>query len=425
MLTDLKLKALPRPKKRREIPDGRVAGLYLVHQASGAMSWALRYRFDGASRKLTIGRCPPITIAAARRRATEALGDIAGGKDPAAAKQASKAKAKAEREADSDHIERVIALFVERHLRPRTRSWRRAERLLVNEVASRWRGKRLSLVTRAHVHDLLDEIIDRGSPIQANRVFSQFRAMCRWAVGRGIIERSPTEGLTAPSPETRRERVLSDDEIKLAMKSFSIAGWPFGAVGQLLVLTGQRRNEVARMRWDEVDFAGRLWKLPGSRSKNKRDHEVPLSDAALRILDGVPRIGESGFVFSVRGGAPISGFSKFKGQIDRAIVEMMREEAAGRGADPQKVRPPEHWTLHDLRRTTATGLQKLGVRLEVTEAILNHISGSRAGITGIYQRHTWSEEKRSAVTLWAEHVAAILHGEPAVRNVIEIAQARA
>jgi integrase len=424
MLTDLKLKALPRPKKRREIPDGRVAGLYLVHQASGAMSWALRYRFDGASRKLTIGRCPPITSAAARRRATEALGDIAGGKDPAAAKQASKAKAKAEREADSDHIERVIALFVERHLRPRTRSWRRAERLLVNEVASRWRGKRLSLVTRAHVHDLLDEIIDRGSPIQANRVFSQFRAMCRWAVGRGIIERSPTEGLTAPSPETRRERVLSDDEIRLAMKSFSIAGWPFGAVGQLLVLTGQRRNEVARMRWDEVDFAGRLWKLPGSRSKNKRDHEVPLSDAALRILDGLPRIRDSGFVFSVRGAAPISGFSKFKRQIDRAIVEMMREEAAGRGADPQQVRPPEHWTLHDLRRTTAIGLQKLGVRLEVI-AVLNHISGSRAGITGIYQRHTWSQEKRSAVTLWAEHVAAILRGESAVTNVIEIAQARA
>ena len=427
MLTDLKLKALPRPKKRREIPDGRVAGLYLVHQASGAMSWALRYRFDGASRKLTIGRCPPITIAAARRRAQEALGEIAGGKDPAAAKQASKAKAKAEREADSDHIERVIALFVERHLKPRTRSWRRAERLLVSEVVGRWRGKRLSQITRAHVHDMLDEIIDRGALVQANRVFSQFRAMCCWAVGRGIIDRAPTEGLTAPSVEARRERVLTDAELCLAWRAAGIIGWPFGAVAQLLILTGARKSEVANMRWSELDLAGRVWRLPKERSKNGREHTVPLSDPAIAILEGLPRIGDAadGFVFSVRSGAPIRGFSRAKMIIDRTILELMREEAEARGDNPQRVRSPEPWVIHDLRRTVATGLQRLGVRLEVTEAVLNHVSGSRGGLVGVYQRHTWAGEKRVALDAWAARLDAILGNAPAATNVIEIAQARA
>ena len=426
MLTDVSIRKLSLPKSRREVADGKVSGLYLVLQPTGARSWALRYRANGQPRKLTLGSCPPITIAAARRRATEALDRVAAGEDPAAAKQASRAKARAERAIGVDLVERVVELFIERHLRPRTRSWRRAERLLVNEVVARWKGRRLSQITRADVHDMLDEIIDRGALIQANRVFSQFRAMCRWAVGRGIVERSPCEGLKAPSVEARRERVLSDAELCLAWRAAGIIGWPFGAVAQLLILTGARKSEVANMRWSELDLAGRVWRLPKERSKNGREHTVPLSDPAIAILEGLPRIGDAadGFVFSVRSGAPIRGFSRAKMIIDRTILELMREEAEARGDDPQRVRPPEPWVIHDLRRTVATGLQRLGVRLEVTEAILNHISGTQGGIVGIYQRHTFSEEKKIALTTWAEHVAAILGGgEPAATNVIEIAQA--
>ena len=151
-----------------------------------------------------------------------------------------------------------------------------------------------------------------------------------------------------------------------------------------------------------------------------------MSDAALRILDGLPRIGDAdGFVFSVRGGTPIRGFSKFKSAVDQTILELLREEAAARGGDLQRVAAPPRWTLHDIRRTVATNLQRLGVRLEVTEAILNHISGTQGGIVGIYQRHTFSEEKKIALTTWAEHVAAILRGEPAATNIIKIARARA
>jgi hypothetical protein len=199
VLTDLLIKKLPLPQRRRELPDGKVGGLYLVMQPSGARSWAVRYRVAGLPKKLTIGSYPTIDLAMARKRALEALGDVAGGKDPAAAKKASRAAAKAERIADVDRVDHVVELFVERYAKPNTSDWRETERMLVKEVVGRWAGRRLPQITRAHVHEMLDEIVDRGAPIRANRVFAQLRKMCRWAISRGIIERSPCEGMAAPS----------------------------------------------------------------------------------------------------------------------------------------------------------------------------------------------------------------------------------
>ena len=420
MLTDLGIKNQPLPDKRKEVPDGKIAGLYLVLQPSGAKSWALRYRVAGAPKKLTLGPYPAVGLAMARKQAQEALGDVAGGKDPAAAKQSARATARAEREAEVDRVERVVELFVERHAKPKTRDWRETERILVNEVVGRWKGRRLSQITRAHVHEMLDTIVDRGAPIRANRVFAQFRKLCRWSVGRGIIDRSPCEGLTAPSPETKRDRVLGDDEIRLAWSAFDAIGWPFGAIGKLLLLTGARRDEVASIRWGEIDLAEKKWTLPAARSKNKRDHQIPLSAAAVGIIEELPHIGDKkgGFVFSTTGSTAVSGFSRAKAAIDRAILEIMAAEA--RGADPALGAAP--WTIHDLRRTVATNLQRLGVRLEVTEAVLGHVSGSRAGIVGVYQRHTWADEKRAALDAWARRLDEIITGSAA--NVIELGARR-
>ena len=265
MLTDLRIKNLPIPGKRREVPDGKVGGLYLIVQPSGVKSWALRYRVDGFPKKLTIGPYPALGIATARKRAQEALGDVASSKDPAALKQATRAAARAEREAELDRVERVVESFVEKHAKPKTKDWRETERMLANEIVGRWSGRRLSQISRAHVHEMLDEIVDSGRPIRANRVFAQFRKMCNWAISRGIIDRSPCTGLTAPSSETRRDRVLSDDEVKFAWQAFEAIGWPFGPIGKVLLLTGARRDEVASMRWAEVDLAAKAWTLPASR----------------------------------------------------------------------------------------------------------------------------------------------------------------
>ena len=423
MLSEITIKNIPLPAKRREVPDGKVTGLYLVIQPSGAKSWALRYRASGRPKKFTIGPYPAIDIGKARRRAQEALGEVAGGKDPAAAKNALREAAKTAREADVDRVERVVALFVERHVKPKTRDARETERILIKEVVARWHGRRLSQIRRADVHEALDEIVDRGGPIRANRVFGHFRNMCRWAIARGIIERSPCDGLRAPSPEQRRDRVLSDDEIRLVWRAFVGVAWPFGPIGQLLLLTGCRRDEIADMRWAELDLSARTLSLPGSRTKNKRDHIIPLSDTATHIIEALPRINGTGFVFTTTGSTPVSGFSAAKLAIDHHVVVTLRKDALARGDDPARVKQPERWTFHDLRRTLATNLQRLGVRLEVTEALLNHVSGSRGGIVGVYQRHDFAAEKRAALDAWARRLEAIVNGaEPS--NVVELAAVR-
>ncbi len=425
MLTDLGIKRLPLPDKRREVPDGKIGGLYLVAQPSGAKSWALRYRIDGVPKKLTIGPYPALDLATARKRAQEALGDVAGGKDPAAIKRATKTAAKAERETQVDRVDRVVGLFIERHAKPKTRDWRETERMLTKEVVGRWSGRRLSQIARAHVNEMLDEIIDRGAPIHANRVFAQFRKMSRWAVSRGIVDRSPCEGMTAPSPEARRERVLSDDEIRLVWQAFESIGWPFGPIGKLLLLTSARRDEVASMEWRELDMEACTWTLPAARTKNKRQHEIPLSDAAVEIVKALPRVeGKAGLVFSTTGKTAVSGFSRAKSAIDATILEALQESAEAAGSAGEEVKPPPRWTFHDLRRTVATNLQALGVRLEVTEAVLNHVSGSRAGIVGVYQRHEYATEKRQALDAWARRLDGIVNGAPK-SNVVNLAKARA
>src|SRR5271165_7262641 len=163
MLTDLGIKKLPLPDKRKEVPDGKIGGLYLIVQASGAKSRAVRYRAFGIPRKLTLGAYPALDLATARRRAQEALGDVAGGKDPAAVKQASRGAARAEREAEHDLVERVVDLFIERYAKPKTRDWRETERMLNRKVVARWKGRRLSALTRVHVHEMIDSILDRGA----------------------------------------------------------------------------------------------------------------------------------------------------------------------------------------------------------------------------------------------------------------------
>jgi integrase len=280
---------------------------------------------------------------------------------------------------------------------------------LKRNVVERWPGKRLREITKPMVHAMLDAIADRGSPIAANRVLAQLKVMCKWAVGRGIISASPCEGVAAPSSERgrARERVLSDDELRIVWRAADSIGWPFGPIVKLLLLTGARRDEVAQMEWRELDLERALWTLPASRSKNRREHTIPLSDMAIEVLRSLPRIERSGFVFTTNARTPVSGFSKAKPALDRAMAELA-------GAPPIP-----GWVLHDLRRTVATNLQRLGVRLEVTEAVLNHISGSRAGIVGVYQKHDYATEKRQSLEAWAWRVEAIVSGE-APSNVVEL-----
>ena len=407
MLTDLLIKKLPLPDKRREVPDGRIGGLYLIVQPSGAKSWAVRYRANGAPRKLTLGAYPAVDLATARRRAQEAIGEVAGGNDPAAQKQASRAAARMERAAETDRVETVAEQFIARHIRATMRpSWaREAERMVRKEIVGAWKGRRLSEIRKPDIHRLLDAIVDRPAPVLANRTLATFRRMCSWAIGRGIIEASPCDQIKAPAPERPRDRVLDDDELRSVWVAAEALGYPFGPLVQLLVLTGQRLAEVAEMRWAEVDLAARLWTIPAERCKNGRTHQLPLSQQALAILEGLPRIeGERGFVFTTNGKTPVSGFSKARARLGAALPDA----------------PP--FVLHDLRRSTATGMAKLGVDLHVIERCLNHVSGSFGGIVGVYQKHKFEDGMRRAMDAWARHLDETVSGAGA-SNVVELAKA--
>ncbi|WP_294532618.1 site-specific integrase [uncultured Rhodoblastus sp.] len=421
-LTNLAIEALKPGATRREIPDGKVGGLYYVLQPSGATSWALRYRHLGKPCKLTIGG-GAISLPDARDLAREALGKVARGENPAASKVAEKQAAKVADKPAGDLVEKVVASFLDRYAKRQCKATTFVEykRILEKNVVSAWRGRRLGEVTRADVHELLDGIIDRGAAVQANRTFAALRTMSNWALERGVIDRNPCNGLKAPTQETSRERVLTDEEIRLAWLAFEKVGWPFGRLGQMLLLTGARRDEIAEAKWSEFDADQKLLILPPARMKAKDAFEIPLTDKALEIIAALPKIAaknkEPEFLFTTSGERPVSGFSKGKAHIDRIMAELVRTE---QGDEAQEI---PHWVFHDLRRTVATNLQKLGIRLEVTEAVLGHVSGSRSGIVGIYQRHKFADEKKAALEAWARRLDAIVSGKPAA-NVVELASAR-
>ena len=386
---------------RREVPDGDVRGLYLQIFPSGKASWAFRYRFGGRTRKLTIGASPEIGLKDARDLARAAHLQIASGEDPGAAKQAARTSTKAL--PARDMVEKVAAQFLARHVKnlaPLTRI--EVGRIVAKEILPTFRGRRLSEIKRTDVIEWLDAIVDRPAPIAANRALGWFKGLCNFAVERGVLDVSPIAGIKPPAAEVARDRVLSDDELKAVWQAADALEQPYAAFIQLLVLTGQRRNEIAEMCWREVgDLDARLWTLPAARAKNSIEHSIPLSEQAIEILKALPRIAGSDFVFTINGRNPVRGADAIKRRLDALM--------------PSDI---PAWVLHDIRRTVASGMARLGVNLPVIEKLLNHVSGSFAGIVGVYQRHSFADEKRAAMTAWARHVQAIVTGEAA--NVIEL-----
>jgi integrase len=412
---------------RREVPDGEVRGMYLVIQPSGAKSYVLRYRHAGKPRKLTIGPVE-MGLGEARKLAASARVAIATGKDPAGEKTLGKAAVKEAaheaRRAKRDVVEAVVAEFVDKHVRRNNKpsTGREYERLLEKEITTPWRGRRLADISRRDVNMLLDDIVARGAPIGANRILAILRKFCKWAVSREIIERSPVDGVLARSTETPRDRVLDDHELRVVWLAADSLGWPFNAIVRLLILTGARRSEVAGMAWAEVDLEKKLWSLPASRAKNKRAHSLPLSSAAIDILKSLPHIeNPNGLIFPAgftrqrtRGPVSVSGFSAPKVRLGRAIANLVEADGSP---------PLAQFGFHDLRRSAASGMAKLGVDLHVIERCLNHASGTFGGVLGIYQKHKFEDAMQRAMDAWGAHVERLVTGA-ARDNVVELAKVR-
>jgi integrase len=424
-LTAKRIETVQAASSRQEIPDGLLVGLYLMVQPSGAKSFAVRYRYAGQPRKLTLGAFPAITLEAARDIGGKALRAAAEGRDPATEKQAAKGDAKKaaaeEIRGKRDLFENVAREFIERHAMKNNResTWRETARilgfkpdagkLLVVEprkgkpptVLQLWNGRKVQDITKRDVIALLDTVRDRA-PVMANRNLAAVRKLFNWCLARDIIQVSPCTLIDPPALESSRDRILSDDELRMVWNAAEGDGWPFGPLVKVLMLTGQRLGEVGGMRWDEIDLEARLWTLPAERVKNGERHEVPLSDAAIAIISALPRIKTTkGFVFTTRRDAAVSGFSRAKDRLDTAVSANV----------PKGAKAPEPWVFHDLRRTMASGMARLGIQLPVIEKVMNHSSGSFRGIVGVYQRHSFAEEKRTALAAWASHVESVVSGK--------------
>ena len=388
-LTVKNVGTIPAGTDRREVPDDHLTGLYLQIQPSGARSWAVRYRHHGVSRKHTIGSYPGIDLKTARDLAAKALRAVADGRDPG------REKAEA-RIACIDSVDRIAEEFLERHVRRSTRPRTAVEyeRLLRQHVLPRWRGRLIRDITKRDVIEMVDRVVDSGSPIVANRALAVAKTFFNWCVARDILTVSPVQGVKPPTAEKSRDRVLDDTELVHVWEAAGKIGYPFGTMVQLLIATGQRRDEVAKMLWQEIDFDKRTWTLARERVKNDNAHEVPLNDVVLDILNTLPR--HDGYVFSTNGGAvPSSNYGYNKRRLDALLAGMPA------------------WRLHDLRRTCATGLAKLGVPVHVTEAVLNHKSGKISGIAAVYNRHDYKDEKIQALEAWGRHLDMLVSGKPA------------
>ncbi|MBB4231521.1 tyrosine-type recombinase/integrase [Rhizobium mongolense] len=403
---------------RREIPDGGMPGLYLIVQPKRerdgkelppVMSWAVRYRFDGRPKKHTIGSYPAYSLKTAREEASRLMRGVSEGKNPAEEKSFRKAR-------KVDSVNDAIDYFLKRHVTVKNRSTTLKERtrLFDKDVRPKWGKRTMRSITRFDVVKLIDDTAERA-PIVANRLLALLRKFFSWAVDRDIIDTSPMEKkIDPPGEEKTRDRILSDDEIRIVWLAAGKMGYPFGPMIRLLLLTGQRRSEVAGFEWKELELGGnnQLWVIPPERSKNRKEHFVPLSSLALAEIEKLPKVKPKEdqdpiFLFTTTGRTHVSGYGNAKKSLDKEILSIVKDEAMKRGEDPDRLTPWEPWTFHDLRRTAASGMARLSVAIHVLEAVLNHTSGSIKGVAAVYNRYDYASEKRAALTAWADYVTSI------------------
>ncbi|WP_191057562.1 tyrosine-type recombinase/integrase [Geminicoccus harenae] len=391
--------ALPSGKKDVFHFDAACRGLSVRIQGA-RRSWVVHYAVGGKRRRIDLGDVAGINLKDARTKAAEITGKAKSGVDPLAERAV---QAGRERRTFKALIDRYLIQYAERH---------HGKRMLVE-------SKRGLLVHMAPLHEMeidkltrrdlaerFAELVEASGPITANRVRGMISKLFAWAMGQGLAEANPVIGTVRPAPEKTRDRTLSENELELIWRA-TASDTDYARIVRLLLLTGQRREEVAGMRWSELSADQRTWTIPAERAKNGRAHDVPLSTQAQEILSGVQQRKGREFVFG-RGTGGFSGYSKGKRDFDRQLAVLRAETRLARSLEPGEAPDPEDalspWVIHDLRRTAVTMMAELGVAPHVVEAVVNHVSGHKAGVAGIYNKAVYANEKRAALQRWADHL---------------------
>jgi integrase len=437
----------PGPERRR-IRDALAKSLFLIIEPSGHKSFQMRFRRpDGKPAKLTLGPVDfsgeelatapeigqPLTLAAARLLAAKVHQDRARGLDPIGEHKARKHRRRVEIEQlEASTFAVAVRNYIKLHARPKTRNWRETARLLGllypidgnsepeqsrGGLAERWADRNVQSIDAHDIWSIVDEARSIGVPGMAVRNPNASEARARlayvalsslftWLKRQRRVDANPCAGVPRPEPAKSRDRTLSNDEIKWFWRATDKIGGPFGTVFKVLLLTGARLDEVAGMTYAELNEDRSTWSLPSSRTKNKRAHVVPLPPMARDIIAGVEGNGAGSFVFTTNNTTPVSSWSWAKGRLDEAMLAAAREQRGPNVAVAE-------WRLHDLRRTAVTGLAELGVRPDVIELCVNHVSGHRGGIAGVYNRSQMLDERKAALKRWAAHVHGLVSGRSA------------
>ena len=384
-LTDKGIAALkPEPGKRRHVFDSIIPGLAIRVTERGVKSFVLITRLHGKQRWITLGRVGVLSLADARTEAGKAVLKAQAGEDPRP------------RPAVANDFGSIVDNFIERYAKKKQRSWLETQRIFDRYVLPAWRDRPITSITRRDVTELMDGIEDNNGPVMADRTLAAIRKLFRWHSARDDLFISPiVPGMARTTQKERaRKRVLTDDEIRALWPLVNRPG-AFYAIVKTLLLTGQRRGEVAGMCRSEIDEG--LWTIPAERVKNNEEHIVPLTAEALAVINAQPEIDNCDLVFTTNISTPFSGFSNPKAELDKELIEAMDGEDV------------PHWQLHDLRRTAKTLMQRAGVEPHISERVLGHII---PGVEGVYDRNPYLPQKRDALERLAAEIRRILSPPP-------------
>ncbi|MDH3742353.1 MAG: integrase arm-type DNA-binding domain-containing protein [Hyphomicrobiales bacterium] len=371
----------PPAEGRAEYWDEEVPGFGLRVTARGTKTWQLMYRKDGRKRRLTLGNYPALSLKLARKAATDAQDAIERGRDPASERSALTGGPMT--------FEGFARAYLERYAKRHKKTWPADRAMIENDLIKAWGRRPADAIARRDVIALLEEVMARGHPYAANRRLALIRKMFAWGIQVDLISTSPTTGVSAPAREETRTRILNEHEIAALWQAWTEMGWPYGFIFKLILLTAQRRSDIAGLRLDDIGFTTQIWTPPLAKSGAGNVHELPLTPSVLEILTSLPRA-TSQLVFPSPGdrSKPVSGFSK----------------ASERASELSGI---NDWRTQDLRRTAAVGMARLGVRPELLDQILNVRTTISPGLRGVYQLASDAQEKRQAMEAWSSLIETI------------------
>jgi integrase len=420
-LTQAAVERLKPPVSGRiEVWDSQLPGFGLRISDTGRKTWQAFYRVERRMVREKLGTFAQIpNVADARELARQSMTKARAGTNPVENRRRKEEEERRQAEVEEARRKNTLAAVIDRYLaeRPADRSRKpmRPEYLAETTRTLDKNVKQLALAKRPLDEITGDDIkrlvrgIAKDAPSQANHTLAYLKAMLGWAIDEGLIEKNPAAGVKMPAQKVERERALGDNEILPLWLACDEVGWPFGPLAQLLLLTAQRRDELAHATWSEFDLARQTWTLPGERTKNGRSHIVHLPVLATEIIEKLPRMAsKKGWVFTTGlggGDTSVSGFGRARERIAAAMA----------AAADQEVAP---FTLHDLRRSAATGMAALAIAPHVVDKILNHSSGKIAGVAKIYNRFEYLPERKAALEAWAHHVESLIRPTPS--NVVEL-----